>query len=141
MICTNFIRSSRMKAALTLLVLLAINAVLSDKTSFEEWKENHNKDYSQSNKSESDAEKTYKANVAQIAENNKKNTKNTFVQGVNSAADQTNEERDKRRGFKASINKNVKSTPFSHKVSGNPPASLTYVSQMSPIKDQGKCGK
>lgn len=61
-----------MKASLTFLALLTINAVLADNTSFNEWKEKHNKDYSQSNKTESDAKKTYKANAAQIEENNKK---------------------------------------------------------------------
>lgn len=129
-----------MKAAFILLALLTINVVLSEKTNFEDWKKNNNIDYSQSNKTESDAEKTYKTNVAKIAENNK-NTKATFVQGVNDAADQTKEERDKRRGIKPGDNKHVKGTPFAPKVMGNPPASLSYVSQMTPIKDQGSCGE
>lgn len=50
----------------------------------------------------------------------------TYQQEANNAADMTDEERDKRRGYKPP-SKNVKMNALPNKVKGNPPSSLTYV--------------
>lgn len=103
--------------------------------------ERNGKTYDGSEKSEEEAKAAFNKTVHAIKKHNE-NPSATYVQGTNENSDMTDEERQRRNGFKAdaaATHKNVKAIP--KRVKGTIPTSFNVTNLMGPVKNQGICGK
>lgn len=121
---------------IALAALVAAQTTRKSANNFKDWKQKHGKSYLGKEKNETDAEKTFNANVAKIAKHNKLNN-STYKQDANSNADLTTDEVNKsRKGYKpnpksANMTKRDKSSPQLKKslksnLKANLPSSLDY---------------
>lgn len=142
------------------LVLVALSVVIActyGATNFQDWKvielyrelwtisnpctqAQNGKSYEGKEKSEDEAKSAFNKTVAAIRKHNADSTA-TYQQGVNENSDMTDEEKQKRNGYKHSsqLPKNVKG--IKPVVKGTTPASFNATNMMGPVKNQGVCGK